>query len=1241
MNRRLQGRRLKGEQSHMSERESRPPGDGWCRSVVEHVAAGIVIVQDGRLVYVNPCAANMLGREVGALVGVEPGTLLADDERRRQVESTAALMARRSDQEYNEYRITLPDGRTRQLAVSSTLTEWAGEAATVGVLHDISRQRAATAALRGSEERYRSMVESLSEGVLIFDALGHLKGANPAAERLLRVPFARLRRNEIADWKPVGLDGEPMAPEDVPIAVALATGKPQRHVLLGMRVSDGSDEIRWLDVNSEPLRDVATGAVTGAVLSFTDVTEARRVEEALRVSESTNRTLMDALADGVFVAQDFRFVYANRLLLEQLGYAREEFIGLPFERVVAPHFLEVWLERFRGRVATGPEPVRTYEVHFLRKDGSLAEFELVANRTMYQAAPAVLGVLRDISERKRAQAELEHHRNRLEELVAERTRALQEAVAARVASENFAQTMTDHQPTLLAYIDRDMRVQFANRSYLSFFGKTREEVVGRDGYEVLGDAALQSPRAVIDRVLAGEALGTPTDMRGHDGRVSNFWIYRLPDVVDGAIRGYFFIATDITEMRRSEKRLQELNTKLIQAESFTRGIADNLPSRVAYWDSEERCRFANRVYCEWFGRTTEQLLGKTISEIFEVGGWPVAHRHVRAALAGEAQHFESTEHSADGREAVWSVHYVPDVQRGIVRGFFVLASDITLSKRAQADLESLNEELVVARDVAEDAAQAKSAFLANMSHEIRTPMNVIIGLTHLMRRDPHDATTADRLGKVGDAAQHLLDIINDILDLSKIDAGKLALATVDFSVDALLARSSSMVADGARRKGLSLTVDRGDLPQTLRGDALRLSQILVNLLSNAVKFTTRGSIVLRCDVLAREATELTARFAVHDTGVGIAPDALDRLFSPFEQADGSTTRRFGGTGLGLSIARELAQLMGGAVGVESEPGRGSVFWFTARLQWAEVADVPAPTPHDTVSAGRAVEHLLQQRHGGARVLLADDNRINQELATELLRLVDLQVDVADNGRIAYEMAGEGHYDLILMDMQMPEMDGLESTRLIRARPALDATPIVAMTASAFGADRDACLAAGMNDHIGKPVNPATLYETLLRWLDASHKPSRAAAPVTAPAPKAPPASAAKPAGDDVLESITGLDLVRGLSLFAGQRGLYMQALGYFVDLYGEGLASVDKYLAGRPDSSREAVGREIHSMGGAAAALGAIELEIAAQRIDGLVRGDRGRQADDSELRNELDALRLRIDTMVRQLRAALGTRPK
>jgi CheY-like chemotaxis protein len=309
-----------------------------------------------------------------------------------------------------------------------------------------------------------------------------------------------------------------------------------------------------------------------------------------------------------------------------------------------------------------------------------------------------------------------------------------------------------------------------------------------------------------------------------------------------------------------------------------------------------------------------------------------------------------------------------------------------------------------------------------------------------------------------------------------------------------------------------------------------------------------------------------------------------------------------------------------------------VFWFTAKLQDAGVQEQSAPSPHQAVVASLGVEQALKDKHRHARVLIADDNRINQELATELLRLVDLQVEVADNGRIAVDMARRGGYDLILMDMQMPEMDGLEATRLIRTVPELDATPIVAMTASAFGADRDACLAAGMNDHIGKPVNPAALYEKMLRWLGESR-------PRPVPAPVAAASRTALPLATDVLVDIEALDVVRGMSLFAGQGALYMQALGYFVDLYGDGLAAVDRFIAGQPGTTREAAGREVHSMGGAAAALGAIELENAAHHIDAMVRGERSTQTGDEPLRAELQLLRDDLADLVARLRKALGRR--
>jgi signal transduction histidine kinase len=410
----------------------------------------------------------------------------------------------------------------------------------------------------------------------------------------------------------------------------------------------------------------------------------------------------------------------------------------------------------------------------------------------------------------------------------------------------------------------------------------------------------------------------------------------------------------------------------------------------------------------------------------------------------------------------------------VAEELFIRVCGIIQRRRMQARIDADRRALEEARAAAEAASRSKSEFLANMSHEIRTPLNAVIGMAHLLQRDESDPQRKAQAGRITLAARHLLAIINDILDLSKIEAGKLQLEQTDFVLAEVVGNVIDLMQESAAAKGLALRTDLADLPAQLHGDGLRLGQILLNFVSNAIKFTARGDICVRARPRTQDTGTLTVRFEVADSGIGLTAEQQTRLFEAFEQADASTTRKYGGTGLGLSIARRLTELMDGRIGVVSAPGAGSTFWI--ELPFGQIAARSA-----AMLDVADIEAALRAR-GPHRVLVVEDNEFNREIAVELLDNVGISADLAENGRIAVEMAGRGRYDAILMDMQMPVMGGIEAARLIRLQPEHVATPIIAMTANAFDSDRDACLAAGMNDHVPKPVDPDHLYATLLRWL---------------------------------------------------------------------------------------------------------------------------------------------------------------
>jgi len=662
------------------------------------------------------------------------------------------------------------------------------------------------------------------------------------------------------------------------------------------------------------------------------------------------------------------------------------------------------------------------------------------------------------------------------------------------------QSFIDHIPGTACLKDADSRTLMANRGFRTLLAMDPDSMIGKTSLELFPGEFGQKITDNDQKVLTGGGtVAVEESFNGRDYETTKF-------VVDDGRgnRQLGSITQDITPRKQGERKLKaqlaqlsELNQQLTTAEEDMRRLSaavEQSPASIVITDLDVRIIYVNEAFTKASGYTAAEVIGQN-PRILQSGQTPwETYRDMWPTLrAGKAWRGEFINRRKDGSPyfELATISPVRD-NTGAITHYVATKEDITERRRTEAELlahrrhlESLVEqrtgELAAAKEKADAANRAKSEFLANMSHEIRTPMNAIIGLNYLLRQSPLQPEQHEKLLKISAAAEHLLKIINDILDLSKIEAGKILLEHYAFSPAEVLQNVGAMIRDRATSKGLVLHIDASGLPERALGDVTRLRQVLLNFASNAVKFTTNGSISLAGELLDNQGETMTCRFTVTDTGIGIRAEDTSRLFNAFEQLDSSTTRRFGGTGLGLAIARHLAELMGGEVGVESTPGVGSRFWITARLGAAKEDDMPAP------------ENGLPGQLQG-RVLVVEDERINRDIAVELLTGFGLQVVTAENGILAVDRYKQANFDLVLMDIQMPELNGLDATRQIRALDNGASVPIIALTANAFKADEESCTEAGMTDFLAKPVFPDALHVMLKKYLPAKDSSPHLATP---------------------------------------------------------------------------------------------------------------------------------------------------
>jgi len=879
-------------------------------------------------------------------------------------------------------------------------------------------------------------------------------------------------------------------------------------------------------------------------------------EEESRSREEWLRRLIASLQDVVWTsAEDGRIIFMSPNVQGILGYSAQEVcengVKLLVERIHAGDRRRA-IESFQALLSR--EQRFDEEIRVQCKDGHWIWLHARAVRTHREEGIwCADGILSDITSRKEVQE------------------ALRE-------SEDRFRIMADGCPALMWMTNEEGGVQFINRAYREFFGITCQTVNANARWSLIRPEeepkyAREFERAVRER--------TPFRAEARVRRADDEWrwvaSYAEPRFSpSGKYLGHIGLSPDITERKQAEEALRSSEEKFRQ-------LAENV--REIFWmtnASSTETLYVSPAYAHIFGRTCESLYQNPLSwmDAIHRDDSERAREVFQKQMQGEETVLEYRIWTPDGKEK-WIRSRAfpirnPDGQLIRVAG---IAEDFTERKQAEADLGQ-------AKQKAEAANRTKSEFLANMSHEIRTPMNGVIGMTGLLLDTELNEEQRRYAEIVRSTGESLLRLLNDILDLSKIEAKKLELESLDFDLPSLLDEFVTAFNVRALEKGLELHCSAdATVPKLLRGDPGRLRQILTNLMGNAIKFTSAGEVRVQVLLLDETKNEVRLRFSVRDTGIGVPESKIDMLFDQFTQADASTTRKYGGTGLGLAIAKQLAEMMGGEIGVVSQEGKGSEFWFTVRLGKPTATPQKEKFPVDELRGHAA--HKLGRPFAGvrARILVAEDNSINQVVALGFLKKLGLHADAVADGAEAIKALESIPYDLVLMDVQMPVMDGIEATRQIRS-PASSVLnhwiPIIALTAHALRGDRERFLEAGMNDFLSKPMTVLTLLDVLKCWLPGEEErrmPQQGKTP-----------HFTLPSSAPVVFDRAGM-----LNRLMNDENLAQQLMGVFLEDMPRQIGLLRRYL---DESDSTLVERQTRSVKGAAACIGAEALRTLAFEME-------------------------------------------